>query len=180
VLEVLFEDYPHIPVILDPVLAAGGGHDFDSVHMSETIRTLLPHVTVLTPNSVEARRLAPEADTLDACAMALLAQDCEYVLITGTHENTPRVVNTLYANHRLLESYTWERLPHSYHGSGCTLAAALAGLLAQGQEVLSAIYQAQEYTWEALRGGYRIGAGQHMPNRLFWADDNEQGDADDD
>ncbi len=113
-----------------PVTARTGGDD-----VLEAIESLLlPHVTVLTPNSLEARALAPEADNLDACAMALLEKGCEFVLITGTHENTTAVTNTLYGNHRLLETYTWERLNGSFHGSGCTLAASIAGLLAQGLE----------------------------------------------
>lgn len=173
----LLTDYPHIPVILDPVLATGAGTDLAGRELIESIRhLLLPHTWVLTPNSPEARRLAPEADSLDACAMALLEQGCRYVLITGAHEPASHVVNRLYGNHRRLDTYTWERLPHSYHGSGCTLASAIAGLLAQGQEFLSAIHQAQEYTWEALRAGYRVGMGQHLPNRLYWADDHESDD----
>lgn len=163
-------DYPDIPVILDPVLASGGGTALANEDIVEALRQLLiPMTTVLTPNSLEARRLAPEADSLDACAMALLDRECGFVLITGTHENSPKVINRLYGNRRLLESFTWERLPGSYHGSGCTLASAIAGLLAQGQEPYSAIRQAQGYTWEALRAGYRIGMGQPIPNRLFWA-----------
>ncbi|HXH02277.1 MAG TPA: hydroxymethylpyrimidine/phosphomethylpyrimidine kinase [Candidatus Competibacteraceae bacterium] len=171
----LLIDYPQIPVVLDPVLAAGGGTPLAGDGLIDALCTLLlPQTTLITPNSVEARRLAPEADTLDACAMALLAHDCEYVLITGGHENTPQVINRLYGNHRCLESYSWERLPHSYHGSGCTLASAIAGLLAQGQELPAAVHQAQEYTWETLRAGYRIGMGQHVPNRLFWADEESE------
>ncbi len=170
----LLDDHRHIPVILDPVLAAGGGADLDGDTLARAIRELLlEHVTVLTPNSVEARRLAPEADTLDGCAMALLAHACEYVLITGTHEDTPEVCNTLYGRHGRLESWRWERLPHGYHGSGCTLASAIAGLIARGEDPQTAVRQAQEYTWEALRAGYRIGAGQHIPNRLFWADEED-------
>jgi hydroxymethylpyrimidine/phosphomethylpyrimidine kinase len=68
----------------------------------------------------------------------------------------------------LLETFHWERLRGEYHGSGCTLAASIAGLLAQGLEPFTAIHEAQEYTWEALRHGYRIGMGQLLPNRLFW------------
>jgi hydroxymethylpyrimidine/phosphomethylpyrimidine kinase len=163
-------DYPTIPVILDPVLTAGGGTILADDKLLDALQTLLlPMTTVLTPNSQEARRLAPEADTLEACAMAILERNCEFVLITGTHENSPQVINTLYGNHRVLESCTWERLPGSYHGSGCTLAAAIAGLLAQGKEPLSAIRQAQEYTWQTLRAGYRVGMGQYLPNRLFRA-----------
>jgi len=167
-------DYASIPVILDPVLATGGGTDLAAAELIDVIRTLLlPLTTVLTPNSIEARRLAPEADSLEACAMALLDLDCDYVLVTGSHENSPKVVNNLYGNGHLLESFAWERLSESYHGSGCTLAAAIAGLLAQGQEPYAAIYQAQEYTWSALQAGYRVGMGQMIPNRLFWADYGE-------
>ncbi|MFA7594675.1 MAG: hydroxymethylpyrimidine/phosphomethylpyrimidine kinase [Thiohalobacteraceae bacterium] len=170
----LLHDYPDIPVVLDPVLASGGGTVLVDDELVEALSSLLlPNTTVFTPNSLEARSLAPEADNLDACAMALLDRGCEFVLITGTHENTAHVVNTLYGNHRVLETYTWERLPGSFHGSGCTLAASIAGLLAQGLEPFSAIHEAQEYTWEALAHGYRAGMGQPIPNRLFWAQARE-------
>ena len=93
----------------------------------------------------------------------------EFALITGTHESTPEVTNRLYSNRRLLETFSWDRLPDSYHGSGCTLASSIAGLLAQGLEPFTAIHEAQEYTWQSLYEGYRIGMGQKIPNRLFWA-----------
>jgi len=170
----VLRDYPNIPVVLDPVLASGGGTTLADDDLLEALSgLLLPNTTVLTPNSLEARLLAPEADNLDACAMALLDKGCEFVLITGTHENTPLVMNSLYGNHRVLETFTWERLPGSFHGSGCTLAASIAGLLAQGLEPFSAIHEAQEYTWEALAHGYRVGMGQPIPNRLFWAQAEE-------
>ena len=174
----LFAAWPNIPVILDPVLAAGGGTELASTALIEALQTLLlPLTTVLTPNSVEARRLAPEADTLEACAMALLARGCRYVLITGGHESEPptEVINTLYGNNRLLETWRWPRLPHEYHGSGCTLASAIAALLAQGhhpyleESICSAIHGAQQYAGRALQAGYRAGGGQWLPNRLFWA-----------
>jgi hydroxymethylpyrimidine/phosphomethylpyrimidine kinase len=168
----LLMDYPGIPVILDPVLASGGGTRLADREIIEALsQLLLPMTTVLTPNSLEARQLAPEADSLNACAMALLERGCQFVLITGTHENSPRVINQLFGNYRLLGSFTWERLPGSYHGSGCTLASAIASLLAQGREPYSAIHQAQEYTWQAICAGYRIGMGQQIPHRLFWADE---------
>lgn len=166
----LLTDYPNIPVVLDPVLVGGGGGELSNETIIDAIiRLLLPQITILTPNSPEARTLAPEADTLDACGQDLLDKGCEFVLLTGTHEETEHVENRLYGNRRLLDTFTWERLPHNYHGSGCTLAAAIAGLLAQGLEPFTAIHEAQEYTWEALRNGYRVGMGQLLPNRLFWA-----------
>lgn len=166
----LLLDYPHLPVVLDPVLAGGGGGHLANDEIIAAISSLLlPQTTVLTPNSEEARILAPEADSLDACGHELLELGCEFVLITGTHENTPQVENRLYAEHRRLETFTWQRLPYSYHGSGCTLASAIAGLLAQGLEPFAAIHEGQEYTWESLNHGYRSGMGQLIPNRLFWA-----------
>jgi hydroxymethylpyrimidine/phosphomethylpyrimidine kinase len=166
----ILHDYPNIPVVLDPILRAGGGSQLSNSEMQDAIAELLfPYTTVLTPNSEEARALAHEADTLDACAQELLDAGCEYVLITGGHESSETVDNRLYGNHRLLETFSWERLPHSYHGSGCTLASGIAGMLAQGLEPFTAIHEAQEFTWESLKQGIRLGMGQHHPNRLFWA-----------
>ncbi len=166
----LLTDYPDIPVILDPVLSASSGVALsDTAAIEAMLQLLLPQTTILTPNSMEAQRLAPESDSLEACGQELLDRGCDFVLITGTHEQTETVENRLFGNHRLLETFHWERLPHEYHGSGCTLAAAIAGLLAQGLEPFTAVHEAQEYTWEALRNGYRLGSGQFLPNRLFWA-----------
>lgn len=176
----LLRAHPTVPVVLDPVLAAGGGTELASATLLDAIRTLLlPLITILTPNSVEARRLAPEGDSLNACAMALLERGCQYVLITGGHEPTETITNSLYGNHRLLESFHWPRLPNSYHGSGCTLAAAIAALLAQGYTShsgppISAIVRAQDYTWRTLEAAYRVGGGQWIPNRLFWANPSQE------
>lgn len=167
----ILTDYPDVPVVLDPVLAAGGGGDTSDEQTISAMRELLfPLTTIITPNSVEARKLAGNADTLNACAEALQDTGCEYVFITGTHEATDDVVNSLYANHRVLEEYHWDRLPHDYHGSGCTLSACIAALLAHGLEPLTAIHEAQEYTWQSLENAQRIGQGQYIPNRFFWAD----------
>ncbi len=169
----ILSDHSDIPVILDPVLASGANSELNNAEVQNAIRELLlPHTTVLTPNSKEARLLAPQADTLGACAMSLLDDGCEFVLITGTHEPTEKVTNTLYSNHRKLEEFHWERLQGEHHGSGCTLASSIAGLLAQGNEPFSAMHEAQEYTWQSLKNGYRIGKGQYIPNRFFWAIDN--------
>ncbi|MCF6338165.1 MAG: hydroxymethylpyrimidine/phosphomethylpyrimidine kinase [Gammaproteobacteria bacterium] len=168
-------DYPDIPVVLDPLISAGGGGELANDELIDAMVNLLfPLTTVLTPNSEEARIFAPEADTLDACAQELLELGSEFILITGSHENTPHVINSLYSESRLLESYTWDRLPGSFHGTGCTLAAAIAGLLAQDLPMTSAILEAQEFTWETLNNSYRIGMGQNIPNRLFWARDDDE------
>ncbi|MCW9024976.1 MAG: hydroxymethylpyrimidine/phosphomethylpyrimidine kinase [Gammaproteobacteria bacterium] len=174
-LEVLLTDYPEIPVILDPVLSAGGGGSLLETDGEDALcELLLPLTTLITPNTDEARILAPEADTIDACAQELMAYGSEYVLITGSHEATQHVENRLYSNQRLMEIFSWERLPHTYHGSGCTLASSIAGLLANGLEPFTAINEAQEYTWQSLQHAYRIGMGQLIPNRLYWAREEEE------
>ena len=169
----ILQDYPQVPVVLDPVLASGSGTALAETGLPDYLRRyLFPLVSVATPNSLEARRLANEADNLDACAQVLLETGCEYLLITGSHEQTPKVTNRLYGNRRLLDSYAWDRLPHTYHGSGCTLASALAGLLAHGMEIFTAVYEAQHYTWQCLAAAQRLGMGQHLPDRFFWADES--------
>jgi hydroxymethylpyrimidine/phosphomethylpyrimidine kinase len=163
-------DYPHIPVVLDPVMASGEGDSLSERSVREAIiELLLPYTTIITPNTLEARELAPESDNLDACAMSLLDHGCKYTLITGTHEQSETVNNTLYGEAQKLETFSWPRLEGSYHGSGCTLAAGIAAQLAQGKTPLQASHEAQEFTWQALQGGYRIGMGQKIPNRFFWA-----------
>ena len=115
----------------------------------------------------------------------MLTLGCEYVLVTGTHENTAQVVNCLYGpvargdaptaeesetlSVGLVRSDAWTRLPGRYHGSGCTLASAIAAMLANGQDVPAAVREAQEYAWNALKYGFRPGMGQTIPDRFFWA-----------
>ena len=168
-------DYPDVPLILDPVLASGRGDEMATDDMISALRELLvPQTTILTPNSIEARRLAQEDDediTLDECAKRLLDMGAEYVLITGTHENTPQVINTLYGPDGLVRSESWERLPGSYHGSGCTLASAIAATIANGLDIPEAVHEAQEYTWQSLAAAFRPGMGQNIPDRFFWARD---------
>jgi hydroxymethylpyrimidine/phosphomethylpyrimidine kinase len=169
----ILKQHPHIPVVLDPVLAAGGGAELSNDRLiAAIIDLLLPCTTVLTPNSEEARKLTRLTD-LNDCGLALLEKGCDYVLITGSHEDTPSVSNQLFHDRRSWETYNWDRLPFSYHGSGCTLASSIAALIAHGLEPLQAVTEAQEYTWNSLAAAYQPGQGQHIPNRFFWMDESD-------
>jgi len=178
-LSAIMQDYPEIPLILDPVLASGRGDPLADEALEEALVSLLiPQTALLTPNTLELMRLAQDSDNIDAAAQELLSMGCAFVLVTGTHENTPDVVNRLYGNRRLLETFSWERLPHSYHGSGCTLASACAATFAHGFDPIDAVAEAQDFTWHALQAGGRLGMGQHLPDRLYWArneDETEDG-----
>jgi hydroxymethylpyrimidine/phosphomethylpyrimidine kinase len=169
-------DYPDIPLILDPVLASGRGDDLVNDEMlTAMLEMLVPQTTLITPNSVEAMRLAmhgreeEEEPSLEQCAEYFIELGCEYVLITGTHENTPKVENVLYDKDGVVSRESWQRLPGSYHGSGCTLASAVAAAIAHGLDVAEAVKEAQEFTWQALSAGFRPGMGQFVPDRMFWA-----------
>jgi len=186
----IVSDYPDIPLIIDPVLASGRGDPLASDELIEAMcDLLLPQATLVTPNSLEARRLAEylgEADTegdddeksasldLQECARRLVELGCAHVLITGAHEQGTQVTNTLYNVRGVVNRLHWERLPGSYHGSGCTLASAVAALVAQGNSVAEAVQEAQDYTYQTLQHAFRPGMGQFIPDRLFWAQEADQ------
>ncbi len=168
----IVSDYPGLPLVLDPVLASGRGDALADEEMISALRELLlPRTTVLTPNVPEARRLAGAKEEgipeTGLCARRLLDLGARYVLVTGTHDDTPEVINTLYGPSGMLRRDQWQRLPGSYHGSGCTLASALAAYLARGTPVGEAVFQAQKYTWNALSHAFYPGKGQSIPNRLY-------------
>ncbi|ALO47126.1 bifunctional hydroxymethylpyrimidine kinase/phosphomethylpyrimidine kinase [Pseudohongiella spirulinae] len=164
----ILADMPDIPVIADPVLKAGGGFDFDTADLLTLYRKLIiPATWVLTPNTDELRRLVPDSASQESAANELLSAGCEFVLVTGTHDNTESVINRLYAQDARIpaQQWSWPRLTGSYHGSGCTLASALAACIAKGLSISDSAQQAQNFTWHALNNGFRPGSGQHFPNR---------------
>src|SRR5262245_32235940 len=148
------------PLVVDPVLASARGDALASeATLTAMQESILPLATIATPNLPEAARLGGAA--------RLLERGCRYVLVTGTHAETPEVVNTLYDRNGVVREDRWKRLPGSYHGSGCTLASAIAALLALGRDLPAAVGEAQEFTWQALAAGFRPGSGQSIPQRFF-------------
>jgi hydroxymethylpyrimidine/phosphomethylpyrimidine kinase len=158
------------PAVVDPVLRAGGGTELASAELIEAFKRALPHVTVLTPNAAEARRLVPQARDLDAAGAALVALGARNVLITGGDEVDRElggaVVNRWYRRDAGPRAFSWPRLPGPFHGAGCTLAAAIATLLAQGLPVAAALADAQAYTHRALERAFAAGRGRRIPGRL--------------
>jgi hydroxymethylpyrimidine/phosphomethylpyrimidine kinase len=154
------------PVVFDPVLRAGGGSNLASAALIAAItEQLLPWITLLTPNAAEARRLAPKQDSIERCAQELLDRGCKNILITGGDEASRSVINTWHAHDRPTDIFEWPRLPETFHGAGCTLAAACAAFLAQGLEMGEAIQRAQTYTQRTLHNALSIGQGRRIPGR---------------
>lgn len=169
----IISDYPDIPLIIDPVLSSGRGDKFTDIETRNMILELLfPGALLITPNTLEARQLLNQEDehldsSLEVCADFFKEIGCQNVLITGTHENTKNVVNTLYSSSNQIIPYHWDRLPGNFHGSGCTLTSAIAAYYALGLTIEDAIEEAQYFTWQALKNGFKPGMGQLIPNRFF-------------
>ncbi|HVE48745.1 MAG TPA: hydroxymethylpyrimidine/phosphomethylpyrimidine kinase [Casimicrobiaceae bacterium] len=175
----ILSDYPDVPLILDPVLDSSRGGEFATDEMIAALgELLLPQTTILVASSREIRHFAESDDeeepALSGCASALVQAGCEFVLVTGTHEPTKDIVNTLYSKGGVLRSDTWPRLTGTFHGAGGTLAAAVAAMLANGLDMPEAVREAQDYTWHALKKAYRPGMGRYLPDRLFWARDESE------
>lgn len=164
----LLTEYPSIPVIADPVLRASGGFNFSDEQLVDAYcQRLLPLSTLLTPNLPELHRLVPEANQEDdeAAALSLAERGCEHILVTRGDDTEELVTNTLYGKNGPQAQWQWPRLPGRYHGSGCTLASAIAAFTGRGMSIEEACFHGQQYTQQTLSTAYRISQGQLIPNR---------------
>lgn len=154
---------PGTPTVLDPVLAAGSGGALavDDVRAG-LLSTLWPHVALRTPNARELRLLA---DAAGCTEQALLAAYPGWTLVKGADEPTSNVVHRLYRDGALFAAFEWPRIEGSFHGSGCTLASAIAALLARGMSMASAVGVGLAHTWRSLTDPLDIGGVQMLPNR---------------
>ncbi len=171
--------HPDIPVVLDPVLVAGGGGALgDKAVAAAMVEHLFPRATIVTPNAHEARVLAPNARDTQERGVTLASLGSEYVLLKGGDEPGEKVENWLFGVDPP-RRFVYERLPGAFHGSGCTLSSAIAGLIAQGSEPVNAVHEGLEYTHQTLMYAAAIGRGQLIPHRLFWADEDPGSDMND-
>lgn len=147
---------PDIPVVADPVLRAGGGGALGGPGMADAWRErLLPQVTLATPNRREFQRLFP-------AGQPQLAAD-HWLLVTGADAGSNPIRHELLGPGGFLRSFESPRLPREFHGSGCTLAAALAAELAHGHAVEAAVQAALDNVAGSLATGFPIGGGQWIP-----------------
>ncbi len=167
VCEVLDSLEPEVPVVVDPVMVAQSGDSLLAPGALERLKSrLLPCATMLTPNVPEAERLAGQeirdaADMTEA-AGALLDLGPRTVLLKGGHLRGP-VVSDVLATHEGIERFESQRFETAHtHGTGCTLASAIATGLAQEMDVRAAVARARAYLHEALRTAPGLGRG-HGP-----------------
>ena len=178
-INILRENNPQLPVVLDPVLASGHGDDLTKEDAIQIIAPLRKLATLITPNTLEAQKLTnkfehtlthkhteqhtAEIQTIEQQA-DLLMQDTPHVLIKGGHAQDASVINRWFSQEQQ-RSWSWTRLEGEFHGSGCTLASAIAAGLAQGWSMETSLDKAQTYTQQALESAFAIATGQLIPQR---------------
>ncbi len=151
------------PVVVDPVAISKHGDRLLSDGTLEMVRDrLLPLATIVTPNLLEAELLtgqaiSDEAGMLEA-ARTIIAMGPQWVLVKGGHlAGSP--VDLLVDGSRVIR-FPGERIDTVHtHGTGCTLASAIASRLALGDDVPAAVKAAKEYVTGAIAAGFPLGAG---------------------
>lgn len=153
-------------VVLDPVLASSGGKALATAWLAETIvEKLAPHVTLITPNLMEAAELADmdeprTPDEMKAVAKALHKRGFAAVLVKGGHSEGASADDILFDG----KDYRTFSLPRlataNAHGTGCTLSSAIAAYLARGETLSASIAAAKDYLQGALAGADRLSVGK--------------------
>jgi hydroxymethylpyrimidine/phosphomethylpyrimidine kinase len=155
---------PAVPLVVDPVMVAKGGASLLAQEAVATLkRLLLPRATVLTPNLPEAEALTgmriADPEAMARAGAALRAMGVAAALVKGGHLAGPRLVDVLVT----AEGATYfegERIETRHtHGTGCTLASAIATGLAQGMALRPAVERARAYLLAAIRTAPGIGGG---------------------
>jgi hydroxymethylpyrimidine/phosphomethylpyrimidine kinase len=162
-----------IPFVLDPVMVAKGGArllDPGSVHA--LIRHLLPKASVISPNLPEAEvlsdRAIPNVAAMHDAAKALLDLGVPAVLLKGGHLPGDTLVDLL-ATSEGIESFSAPRIDTRHtHGTGCTMASAIAASLAQGMPLREAVQRARDYVRAAIETAPGFGAGHGPLNHYVW------------
>jgi hydroxymethylpyrimidine/phosphomethylpyrimidine kinase len=161
------ENYVDIPLVVDPVMVAKGGASLLQTDAVQSLRTVLvPRATLITPNIPEAEALTGIAiktpEDMETAGQALLAMGASNALIKGGHADGAEIIDLLVTPSGT-HSFTSPRINTMHtHGTGCTLASAIATGLGQGMALLPAVSRASAYVSAAIRTAPGFGRG-HGP-----------------
>ena len=171
----LLADYPAIPLVLDPVMIATSGDQLVSEAAARAIGTrLVPRAALVTPNAPEAEKLtgltvATTQEQADA-GKALVEAGAQAALVKGGHLAGDIITDVLVTPQMTMMFETGRQHTTNTHGTGCTLASAIAAHLAQGHDLPEAIEQGGRYLSEAIRRAPGFGSG-HGPVHHAWRAD---------
>ena len=175
VVEAIEESASDVPLILDPVAVATSG----SVLLQEDAvsylkQVLVPKSSMITPNLDEAALLsavsAEEEGFIQRAGEELLSLDAEYVLIKGGHAEyeNDEIENWLFSNIEEPQCFRHKRVKSTNtHGTGCTMASAIATFIAQGYDVAEAVQRSQAYVAGAIQHAPNLGSG-NGPLNHYW------------
>jgi hydroxymethylpyrimidine/phosphomethylpyrimidine kinase len=166
------EHYRPKHIVLDPVMVASSGAKLLADSALDALRTrLIPLATLITPNIPEAELLLGHGivddESAEAALVELLALDARAVLLKGGHLEGREMIDRLDDGKRLYE-FVHPRLKVEGHGTGCTLASAIAANLCLGRELPEACELAADYVHGALANAYRPGKGKPAMLDHFW------------
>ena len=175
------EEWQPKVIVLDPVMVASSGARLLQPAALQALRTrLLPMASVITPNIPEAELLLghpiSDGEDAEAALVELLALGARAVLLKGGHLPGKEMIDRLDDGLQLHE-FVHPRLKVSGHGTGCTLASAIAANACLGMGLGEACVAASDYVHGALRDGYRAGRGELTVLDHFWQRPNTVGAA---
>ncbi|MBF0138052.1 MAG: bifunctional hydroxymethylpyrimidine kinase/phosphomethylpyrimidine kinase [Magnetococcus sp. DMHC-1] len=169
-------DHPGLPVVADPILVAGGGGSLAKEGAATVLRNLLlPRVTLLTPNVPEAEVLTgltiDSTATMEQAAQQLARIGCR-VLLTGGHLASGEIIRDLFFDGQTCHWFASpRRAGPGFHGTGCTLASAVATGVAQGMTLHDAVAHGLDYVRRAVAGSLSLGQGQLLLRHFLGLDD---------
>jgi hydroxymethylpyrimidine/phosphomethylpyrimidine kinase len=167
----LMDEYPMPDLIIDPVMSSSSQHDLfqPASGFESALLQLLPRAALITPNRIEALRLAelsriPKPDQLSATELArqLRERFGAAILLKGGHDADPDRCTDILDCDDTPVRFEHARIETSnLHGTGCTLSAAITALRAQGHTLLEATQRAVHYVQEAIIRGRTLGLAPH-------------------
>lgn len=183
VLAEIVADYPETPLIFDPapqIFQADNGEEVSQM-ISEL---LLPYAHLLICNILEARWmtdfsgdfLPQDHEDLNPhhLAQELANLGATQMLLTGETNDNRELVNHFFHGGECLRSDAWQWIARDVRGSGDTLSAACAAMVAQGLPIADAVVEAQAFVWQAIAQGVQAGMGVVLPDRFFWLRDLDE------
>ncbi len=174
IIQSIYDSLMHtkIPIVLDPIFAAGSGSKLLLENAFESfVSELVPIATLITPNLMEAEKLAgvkikSEGDAIEA-ARKIKKLGVENVIIKGGHSNTNNVIDILlHRNKRVYKLANTRIAVKESHGSGCNFSASITALLARGFQIVDACKIANQYVHKSIGNALKLGKGLVVTNPI--------------
>lgn len=162
----ILASYPQIPFVLDPVMVATSGDRLLAENAVQIlIEKLIPLASILTPNLLEAAALlnqpiAKNLIDMKQQAEQLLAMGAQAILMKGGHGEGDKATDLLVTHREVLQFSAPRIATRNTHGTGCTLASAIAAGLAKKLSLQDAVAQAKDYLHNALSHSHELKIGE--------------------